>query len=128
MSGEPAGPGTGARALSEEIREAINSNRKYEEQRSTVLGKGSEALTGPLGGMIAKLVGPDALRRAMSAADSMAGSTLRASLSSHDSQDIAACNTAALRVQAWAQGSNAATGADRGTVDAAGAGQAPSPG
>jgi hypothetical protein len=112
-------PGTG-RALSEAVREAINSNRRYEEQRRTVLGRGTEALTGPLGGAIARLLGPEVLRGAMAAADAMAGSTLGKSLAAHDTDDVAACEAAALRVQGWAQGSNAATGAAAGWFGAAG--------
>ncbi len=101
------------------IEEALEAQRGFEEQRATRLGRGAERLTAPLGNAFGRLVPPEAVRAALRAADNLAGITL-SDVSSHDPQNIEACEAAAMRVQAWAMGSNAATGAAAGWFGAAG--------
>ncbi|MEM9250518.1 MAG: EcsC family protein [Pseudomonadota bacterium] len=101
------------------VEEALAAQRGYEARRSTRFGRGAERLTAPLGSAMGRLVPPEALRTALRAADSLAGLTV-SDLSAHDPQDLEACEAAAMRVQAWAMGSNAATGAAAGWFGAAG--------
>ncbi|MEM0936634.1 MAG: EcsC family protein [Pseudomonadota bacterium] len=106
-------------ASSDAVSEVLAAQRAYEERRSTRFGRGAERLTAPLGGAFAKLVPPEALRAALRGADTFAGMTL-AEVTAHDISDLDACEAAAMRVQAWAMGSNAATGAAAGWFGAAG--------
>ncbi|MXU63898.1 EcsC family protein [Oceanomicrobium pacificus] len=85
----------------------------FEHQRSTVLGRGAEKLTAPLGRGISRMVPPALVRRGLDAADRAAGIAL-GDRPAHDLDDIAACDAAALRVQALSAGSNAASGGAAG--------------
>ena len=60
------------------------------------------------------------MRAALRQADKAAGLTVPSEVTSHDLDDIKACEAAALRVQAWAQGTNAATGGVAGWFGMAG--------
>lgn len=101
------------------VDEALEAQKSYENQRSTRFGKGAERLTAPIGGAIGRIVPPEAVRAALRAADNVAGATLP-DMFEHDPNDLPACEAAALTVQAWAAGSNAATGAASGWFGAAG--------
>ncbi|MDT0683650.1 EcsC family protein [Roseicyclus sp. F158] len=111
----PATPGTAG-----VLTEALKAQAKYEEARATRLGRGAERLTAPLGSVAARLVPPGLVRRGLAAADRLAGMTLRDVVSPHDIDDLAACDAAALKVQGWSVGSNAATGGAAGWFGAAG--------
>ncbi len=102
------------------VAEALKRQKTFEEARATRLGQGAERLTAPLGGWIAKMIPPDAIRAALHQADRMASATLPSGLAVHDTGDLAQCEAAALRVQAWGQGTNAATGGAAGWFGAAG--------
>ena len=112
----PAGP-QGRRAA-EAVAEAIRAQRAYEEARRTRLGAGAERITRPVGGAFARAVPPEMVRAALRAADRLAGVSL--SELEHDPADLAACEAAARRVQAWASGGNAASGFAAGWFGAAG--------
>jgi len=116
-SGAPVPPGAGP--ARQALAEALRAQRAYEGARATRLGRGAERLTAPVGGAVARMIPPDLLRAALRAADGAAGLTLREA-AAHDIDDLAACEAAALRVQAWAVGGNAATGAAAGWFGAAG--------
>lgn len=100
---------------------AVQAQRDYEAQRATKLGKGFEALTGPVGRAVASVVPPETLTKALTMADQAAAKTVLAGLSGHDRDDIAACEVAALSVQKWAAGTNAASGAAAGWFGGVGA-------
>ncbi len=106
--------------LPEAVRRAIDEQRAFEDRRATKMGRGAERLTAPFGSLIARLVPPALVREALRQADRAAGLTVPKELRAHDPDDIAACDRAALRVQAWAQGTNAATGGAAGWFGAAG--------
>ena len=110
----PADPG-----LSAALARAVAEQRAFEERRATRLGQGTEALTGPIGGMLARIIPPGMVREALRQADRAAGITIRR-FCRHDVADLAACDAAALRAQAWAQGTSAATGGAVGVAGAAG--------
>ncbi len=112
----PTGPHDAA--LGKVVAEALRAQRAYEEQRRTRLGSGAERITRPLGGAFARAVPPEMVRAALRAADRLAGTTLSAL--DHDPSDLAACEAAARRVQAWASGGNAASGFAAGWFGAAG--------
>ncbi|SLN59572.1 EcsC protein family protein [Pseudoruegeria aquimaris] len=113
-------PRTPDGALPEAIRRAFDEQRAYEEARATRLGRGAEKLTAPLGGLIGKAVPASTVRAGLDLADRAAGLTVPASLYGHDTDDIAACDEAALKVQAWSQGVNAASGGAAGFFGMAG--------
>lgn len=102
------------------IARALEEQQEFERARATVLGRGAERLTAPLGAVFARLVPPEALRAALAQADALAVHTLPASLTAHDRNDIDACDAAALRAQGWAQGLGAAAGGAAGLMGAAG--------
>lgn len=107
-------------AMTEIIAHVIAEQRKFEEKRATRLGQGAERLTAPLGGLIAGLIPAGMLRAALRQADRAAGLTVPREVVSHDVNEIVSCDVAARRVQAWAQGTNAATGGAAGWFGAAG--------
>lgn len=111
----PFDPGIGAI-----IEKVLDEQRGFEKKRATRLGQGAERLTAPLGGLIAGLIPASVLRAALGQADRAAGLTIPREITSHDTADILACDAAARRVQAWAQGTNAATGGAAGWFGAAG--------
>lgn len=115
-----AKPPKGSDGLPEAVRRALDEQRRFEDRRATRMGRGAERLTAPFGGLIARMVPPRLVREALHQADRVAGLTVPSELRGHDPDDIAACDRAALRVQAWAQGSNAATGGAAGWFGAAG--------
>ena len=96
--------------LSRAIEKALDAQRSYEERRSTRLGQGAERVMAPAGRLIRRFVPPGMMRSALEAADRGAGLTLPRELRTHDTADLAACEAAALKVQAWSAGSAAATG------------------
>ncbi|RMH46660.1 MAG: EcsC family protein [Alphaproteobacteria bacterium] len=117
-AGAPARPGPAA--LTAAIDEALARQRAYEQARATRLGRGAERLTRPLGAALGRLIPAEMVRRALAAADAAATLTLPAELTRHDADDIAACEAAALRAQAWAQGGGAAAGGVAGWLGPAG--------
>lgn len=102
------------------LKRAIEEQREFEEQRSTRLSRGVGSLTAPIGGLIGRLIPPAVFRKGLEAADWAAGISLPSELIAHDIDDITACDAAALRVQVWSQGLNAATGGLAGWFGAAG--------
>ena len=106
--------------LRDAVAEALAKQRAYEEARPTRLGRGAERVTRPLGGMLGRLIPPGLVQKGIDGADRLAGATLPRGVTGHDVTDIAACEDAALRVQGWAAGANAATGAASGWFGAAG--------
>lgn len=102
------------------IQKVLAEQKDFEERRATVMGQGAERLTAPVSGWIARLIPAGAMRAALRGADRAAGLTLPSELISHELSDLTACDTAALRVQAWAQGTNAATGGVAGWFGGAG--------
>ncbi len=102
------------------IERVIEEQKKFEKQRATRLGQGAEKLTAPLGGLVSGLIPAGMLRAGLRQADRAAGLTVPKEITSHDTSDILACDAAARRVQAWAQGTNAATGGAAGWFGAAG--------
>lgn len=105
---------------SDALRRALDAQSAYERRRQTVLGAGAERVTRPVGGLVSRSVPPALARAALRAADRAAGLTLPSEVTGHDLDDIAACDAAALRVQGWAAGTNAATGGAAGWFGAAG--------
>jgi hypothetical protein len=118
MTGRP--PRVQDGALPEAVREALRTQREFESRRASRLGRGAERLTAPFGGLLARMIPPRLVAEALRQADRVAGLRLPGEVTGHDRDDIAACDRAALRVQAWAQGSNAATGGAAGWFGAAG--------
>lgn len=106
--------------LRDAVAEAIAKQRAYEDARPTRLGRGAERLTAPIGGMLGRLIPPGLVQKGIDGADRLAGATLPRGVTGHDTADLAACEDAALRVQGWAAGANAATGAASGWFGAAG--------
>lgn len=102
------------------IEKALADQRAFEDRRATMMGQGAERLTGPISGWIARLIPAGAMRAALRGADRAAGLTLPSELTGHDVSDLAACDKAALRVQAWSQGTNAASGGLAGWFGGAG--------
>ena len=117
MSGKPVSRTDGPSAI---IEKAIAEQRAYEDRRATMMGQGAERLTAPVSGWLARLIPSGAMRAALRGADRAAGLTLPAELTGHDVSDLAACDKVALRVQAWAQGTNAASGGLAGWFGGAG--------
>jgi hypothetical protein len=105
---------------SKAVAEALKRQKAYEDARQTRFGKGAEKITAPLGGMVGKLVPPELVRAGLEAADKLVGVTIPEGLTGHDLSDIAACEAAARRVQAWSVGTNAASGGVTGWFGAAG--------
>jgi len=110
----------GTDGLSAAVEKAIREQKAFEDQRATRLGRGAERITAPVSGLISRILPPGLVRKALRQADRVAGLTLPWEVTSHDIADIGACDRAALRVQAWAQGSSAATGGAAGWFGAAG--------
>lgn len=110
----------GPEGLTEAVKAAIKEQAAFEDRRASRLGRGAERLTAPIGGLIARIIPPGVVRQALRQADRAAGLTVPSELTAHDAENIAACDAAARRVQAWAQGSNAATGGAAGWFGAAG--------
>jgi hypothetical protein len=106
-------------ATSELLADALKAQRAYEGARATRLGRGAERLTAPIGGAVARMIPPELVRAGLKAADGLAGLTL-SEVAGHDADDLAECEAAARRVQGWAVGGNAATGAAAGWFGAAG--------
>lgn len=102
------------------VERVLAEQRAYEERRATMMGRGAERLTGPFSGLLSRLIPPGAMRAALRGADQAAGWTLPGELTRHDVTELAACDKAALRVQAWAQGTNAASGGLAGWFGGAG--------
>lgn len=102
------------------IEKALAEQKAYEDRRATMMGQGAERLTAPISGWIARLIPAGAMRAALRGADRAAGLTLPSELTGHDTSDLAACDKAALRVQAWSQGTNAASGGLAGWFGGAG--------
>lgn len=98
------------RRLEAALTAALAEQRRYEEKRYSRLGRGAERATAPMGRLLRRFVPPGALRRALVLADRGAGATLPAELRGHDINDLAACDAAALRAQAWSAGTGAAAG------------------
>lgn len=115
MANPPKKPELGA-----VVQRVLKEQRDFENRRATRLGAGAERLTAPLGGMIARIIPPGIVRTALKQADRAAGLTIPAEVTGHDTADVLACDAVALRVQAWAQGTNAATGGAAGWFGAAG--------
>lgn len=113
-------PRDAANSVTETINRVLDEQRAYEEARATRLGQGAEKLTSPLGGLINKVVPASAVRAGLDLADRAVGVTLPQTLYAHDTNDLAACDAAALKVQAWAQGVNAASGGAAGFFGMAG--------
>jgi len=106
--------------ISAVIARVIEEQKGFEQKRATRLGQGAEKLTAPIGGLLAGLIPSGVLRAGLRQADRVAGLTVPTEITSHDTGDILACDVAARRVQAWAQGTNAATGGAAGWFGAAG--------
>ncbi|MDF0599213.1 EcsC family protein [Psychromarinibacter sp. C21-152] len=119
MTGDPGLP-KGPDGLSEAVQQAIRQQRVFEKRRATRLGRGAERLTAPVSGLLGRMIPPALVRRALREADRAAGLTIPRELKTHDADDILACDRAALRVQAWAQGTSAASGGAAGWFGAAG--------
>ncbi|MBT0956293.1 EcsC family protein [Alphaproteobacteria bacterium KMM 3653] len=109
-----------SRDFSGAVKAAIERQKAFEERRATRLGRGAEALTAPVGGAFARIIPASVVRKALEQADKAAGLTLPAEVTGHDREDVLACDAAAKQVQAWAQGTNAATGGAAGWFGAAG--------
>ncbi len=108
-------------SLSATISMVLKRVQDYEGERATRLGKGFEKVTAPIGGALAAVV-PDAwVLNILHAADKAAEYTLPADKSPKSFDDIEACEAAALYVQGWAAGLNAASGGATGFWGAAGA-------
>lgn len=102
------------------IEKVLEEQKAYEDRRATMMGQGAERLTAPLSGWIARMIPATAMRAALRGADRAAKLTLPAELIGHDLSDLAACDRVALRVQAWSQGTSAASGGLAGWFGGAG--------
>ena len=102
------------------VERVLEDQRAYENRRGTKFGQGAERLTAPLGNLISKIVPPELVKQALRLADKASGLTIPSEITSHDVHDLDACERAALSVQAWSQGTNAATGGAAGWFGAAG--------
>ena len=117
MANSPIDP----QKLSAAILAGIDKSAKYEDERATRMGRGFENLTRPVGGAFASFVPGAWVQAAIEAADRAAGLTILKRTLRHDVDDLDACETAALSIQAWAAGTNAASGGLAGWFGAAGA-------
>lgn len=88
----------------------LDEQRKFEQKRATRLGRGTERVTAPASRLIRKVLPPKAMQSALDMADRGAGLTLPKGAMGHDVNVLAECEAAALRVQAVAAGTSAATG------------------
>ena len=104
------------------IERVLEDQRAYEKRRSSRFGQGAERMTAPLGNLLAKIIPAEMVQGALKLADQASGLTVPVEVTSHDVHDLDACERAALRVQAWSQGTNAATGGAAGWFGAAGLG------
>jgi hypothetical protein len=102
------------------VERVLEDQRAYEKRRSTRFGRGAERVTAPLSNLIARIVPPEMVQAALRLADKASGLTVPSEVTSHDINDLDACEAAARRVQAWSQGTNAATGGAAGWFGAAG--------
>lgn len=102
------------------LREALERQRAFEEQKPTRMGRGAERLTAPIGSAMARLVPPGLVRKGLAMADRAAGATMPGAAGGHSIEDLDACERAARRVQGWAMGSNAASGGAAGFFGLAG--------
>jgi hypothetical protein len=102
------------------LREALERQRSFENRKPTRLGRGAEKFTAPLGGIIGRIVPPDLVQRGLEIADRAVGYTMSDQTTKHSVDDLAACEAASRRVQAWAAGANAASGGATGFWGAAG--------
>lgn len=96
--------------LAQAVERVLEEQRRFEARRSTRMGTGTEKVTAPASRLLRRFLPPGMMRRALMMADQGAGRTLPEGAGSHDLDDIDACEAAALRVQKWSVGSNAATG------------------
>ncbi|SNS80320.1 EcsC family protein [Tropicimonas sediminicola] len=102
------------------LREALERQRAFEERKPTRMGRGAERFTAPVGGLVARMVPPRLVQQGLRIADRMVGYTVPAEMTRHSVEDLAACEAAARRVQAWAASSNAASGGAAGWFGAVG--------
>lgn len=102
------------------LRSALERQRAFEDRKPTRMGRGMERLTSPIGDAVSRVVPPGLVRQGLIMADRAAGFTLPGSARGHSVEDLEACERAARRVQAWAAGSNAATGGAAGFFGAPG--------
>lgn len=102
------------------LRSALERQRAFEDRKPTRMGRGMERLTSPIGDAVSRVVPPGLVRQGLVMADRAAGFTLPGSARGHSVEDLEACERAARRVQAWAAGSNAATGGAAGFFGAPG--------
>ncbi|WP_116131378.1 EcsC family protein [Tropicimonas sp. IMCC34043] len=112
--------GSPSQMAAEMLREALERQRRFEQRRQTRMGRGAERLTAPIGGLLGRLLPPALIRRGLALADRAMGPTVPRAATAHSVDDLAACEAAAMRVQAWASGTNAATGGASGFFGAAG--------
>ncbi|MGR3571231.1 EcsC family protein [Brevirhabdus sp.] len=97
-------------ALMSAVSRALEAQRDFEQHRPTRMGRGVESMAAPIGAAVKGVVPPAMMRAALRGADTAAGLTLRREIAGHDLGDIDACDAAALSVQKWAMGTNAASG------------------
>lgn len=113
-------PNTRPPLAAEILRAALERQRAFEERKPTVMGRGMERVTAPLSGAVSKAIPPGLVLKGLELADRAAGFTIPGGEARHSVEDLAACEAAARRVQAWAAGSNAASGGAAGVFGAAG--------
>lgn len=106
------------KSLGEVIDQAMDAQRAFERQRATLLGRGAEKVTDPIGRAASVLLPTSAVQRALELADTAAGVMIFTPGARAD--DLDAAEQAALRVQAWAVGTNAASGGAAGWFGGAG--------
>lgn len=106
------------RSLADVIDDVMAAQKDFEARRASVLGRGAEKITEPLGRAAAALVPSSVVRRALELADAAAGATLFGTITRSD--DLEASEQRALGVQAWAVGTNAASGGAAGWFGGAG--------
>lgn len=110
--------------ISAELREAVDralaEQEAFENRRASVLGRGTERLTSPIAGLLGRLIPSSVVVAALDRADRATGMRMPWEVTGHSFDDLAACEAAALRVQGWATGTHAATGAVGGLFGAAG--------
>ncbi|PRY26480.1 EcsC family protein [Aliiruegeria haliotis] len=104
----------------EVLREALKRQEEFEDQRPTRLGRGAERVTAPVSGLLSRLVPPRVVRQGLEMADRAVGLAIPDNVSGHAVEELAACEAAALRAQAWAVGGNAASGGAAGFFGAPG--------
>jgi hypothetical protein len=110
----PENPVEKGESIARAIDKMMKEQRSFEERRQTRLGRGAERITRPASGLLRRFLPPGAIQRALEAADRGAGMTLPKELKNHDVHDLTTCESAAIRVQAWSAGTNAATGSVAG--------------